>query len=140
MFGLPLPGFRGKVCSLLKSLVQPLTSTVDVRVYEQGELSDTVDSNVAFCQLAKPNRLHPTYVIGLEPPFLLRGKPFRIPQQLYSVVTPQLEQRTIFNITPKYSFVDLHIGKLELFPIALCCSLNGCRLWYGWTIRTATRL
>lgn len=80
----------------------------DLRVYEQGEKS--ANASLAFCQMARPNPDNPTCIIGMEPPALVRCRTFGSCAQLHQRVTTYLEQRTVFNMTPKFSFVDLHIG------------------------------
>jgi hypothetical protein len=65
---------------------------------------------MAFCQLAKPNPATPTYIIGVEPPSLTKGLNFGSCSQLHRKLTTYLEQRMVFNLTPTYTFVDLHIG------------------------------
>ncbi|KIW36686.1 uncharacterized protein PV06_11101 [Exophiala oligosperma] len=81
--------------------------THDLRVYEQGEQS--ANAALAFCQLARPNQNNPIYIIGMEPPALIRHRTFGGCAQLHQRVTTYLEQRMVFNMTPKFSFVDLHI-------------------------------
>ena len=65
---------------------------------------------MAFCQLAKPNATNPIYIIGMEPPALIKHQKFGNCSQLHQRLTTYLEQRMVFNLTPKYTFVDLHIG------------------------------
>ncbi|KAJ9650320.1 hypothetical protein H2198_010375 [Neophaeococcomyces mojaviensis] len=79
----------------------------DLRVYEQGEKS--ANATLAFCQMAKPNPDNPTCIIGMEPRAWVRGKMFGSCAQLHRRVTTYLEQRMVLNMTPKFSFVDLHI-------------------------------
>ncbi|KAL6240325.1 hypothetical protein RBB50_012763 [Rhinocladiella similis] len=79
----------------------------DLRVYEQGEQS--ANAALAFCQMARPNHDNPTCIIGMEPPALVRYRTFGGCAQLHQQVTTYLEQRMVFNMTPKFSFVDLHI-------------------------------
>ncbi|KIW36086.1 uncharacterized protein PV06_11600 [Exophiala oligosperma] len=77
------------------------------RVYEQGEQS--TNAALAFCQMARPNHDNPICIIGMEPPALVRFRTFGGCAQLHQRVTTHLEQRMVFNMTPKFSFVDLHI-------------------------------
>ncbi|KIW36546.1 uncharacterized protein PV06_11200 [Exophiala oligosperma] len=79
----------------------------DLRVYEQGEQS--ANAALAFCQMARPNRDNPICIIGMELPALVRCRAFGGCAQLHQRATTYLEQHTVFNMTPKFSFVDLHI-------------------------------
>lgn len=65
---------------------------------------------MAYCQLVKPNPLNPMYIVSADPACLVRGCAFRVPSELTKTITPFLEGRMSFNVTPKYSLVDLHIG------------------------------
>jgi hypothetical protein len=80
-----------------------------LRVFEGGEIRGNPQS--AFCQLAQPNHDNPTYIVGMEPPALVKTTPFHASPQLQQHITLHLERRMVFNLTPKYSFVDLHIGQ-----------------------------
>ena len=65
---------------------------------------------LAFCQLAKPNPRNPVFVLGMEPDGLLKQTPFCAGPELLTHITLHHGERTIYNVTPKFSFVDLHIG------------------------------
>jgi hypothetical protein len=78
------------------------------RVYERGERGG--DPSTAFWQLLQPNPNNPVCIIDLQ---LTLGHDihFRASEELLDILTPLMEQQMVFNLTPKYSFVDLHIGK-----------------------------
>jgi hypothetical protein len=79
-----------------------------LRVFEGGEIRGNPQS--AFCQLAKSNYDNPTYIVGMEPWTLIKNTPFRASPELQQHITLHLERRMVFNLTPEYTFVDLHIG------------------------------
>jgi len=81
----------------------------DLRVYDHGGQGGVASR--AFCQLAKPDRQNPTYIVGMELPALTRDTPFRSNSQLHEKLTPHLEDHMVFNCTPAGSFVDLHVGQ-----------------------------
>ena len=85
----------------------------DIRVFERGQAGG--EPATVYCQLAEPDSTNPTYIIGVQPISLVRENPFRPPGEFFDIETPYMEQRVTFNITPKYSFVDLHIG--EIWPL-----------------------
>jgi hypothetical protein len=64
-----------------------------------------------FCQLAKPDPMNPTYIVGAESRVLARQYRFGSCPELHTQITTYNENRMVFNVTPKYSFVDLHIGE-----------------------------
>jgi hypothetical protein len=80
-------------------------------VYEKGEIMTNPDISLVLCQLAQPNPNNPVYAIGIEPTGLARALHFCAPTDLHRTLTPHFEQRTVVNVTPKYSLVDLHIGE-----------------------------
>jgi hypothetical protein len=90
---------------------QALTPQLDSTVLERGEQVTTIDPIVPFSQLVEPNPENPICIIGLRPSTLVNGTPFRTPPELLKVLTPHNEKDMQFNITPKYSFVDVHIGE-----------------------------
>jgi hypothetical protein len=70
-------GTRGDLDNHFQALT-PLDSTV----FERGEQVKFIDPMVAFSQLVEPNSENPMCVIGLKPPSLVDGTPFRAPPQL----------------------------------------------------------
>jgi hypothetical protein len=48
---------------------------------------------------------------GTPPPALTKGQNFGSCSKLHRKLTTYLEQRMVFNLTPTYTFVDLHIGR-----------------------------
>lgn len=80
-------------------------------VYERGEKVTNPNMQKVLYQLAQPNSANPVFAIGSEPPALVRGRLFGVTTDLHKVVSPHHEQSLIFNATPKYSLVDLHIGQ-----------------------------
>jgi hypothetical protein len=77
-------------------------------VYECGGRGG--DPSTAFWKLLQPNPNNPTCIIGLELT-LAQDIHFRVSEELFQFLNPLIEQQIAFNLTPKYSFVDLHIGK-----------------------------
>ena len=49
-------------------------------MFERGEEGGVAAKS--FCQLVKPDRQNPTYIIGMEPPALTQDTPFRSNTQL----------------------------------------------------------
>jgi hypothetical protein len=78
------------------------------RVFERGERGG--DPSAAFWQLLQPNPNNPVCIIDLQLT-LSHDIHFRASEELFDILTPLMEQQMVFNLTPKYSFVDLHIGK-----------------------------
>lgn len=82
-----------------------------MRVFLHGEQVQD-KAAAAFCQLARPDPRQPTYIVGVPSPALQRWE-FGGCGQLYQQVTTYQEDRMVFNVTPTYSFVDLHIGMVR---------------------------
>lgn len=66
----------------------------------------------------------------MEPPALIQDTPFRSNTQLHEKLTPYLEQHMVFNLTPKYSFVDLHVGTYLRLG-TYCCTHSRTEPDYG---------
>lgn len=111
---LPLRGKLRKVREAnLGNPFKALTPRLDSTVLERGEQVTWVDPMVPFSQLVRPNPDNPICIIGLRPQSLVNGTPFRAPPQLLKLLTPHHEKDMQFNITPKFSVVDLHIGEFS---------------------------
>ena len=82
-------------------------------VFSRGERDDTVDPRKAIAQLSEPEPTNPVFITGLRLPLLSNGL-FRTPVELSNFMEPYEETNIQLNLTPKYSFIDLHIGKPEL--------------------------
>ncbi len=82
-------------------------------VFSRGERDDSVDPREAIAQLCDPEPTNPVFLTGLRLPGFSDGL-FRTPMELSNFVEPYEETNIQLNLTPKYSFVDLHIGKPEL--------------------------
>ena len=82
-------------------------------VFSRGDRDDSVDLQEAIAQLCDPEPTNPVFLTGLRLPLLSNGL-FRTPVELSNFVEPYEETNIQLNLTPKYSFVDLHIGKPEL--------------------------
>ncbi|KAF2157341.1 hypothetical protein K461DRAFT_273498 [Myriangium duriaei CBS 260.36] len=77
--------------------------------FVNGEESQDRDiAALAYRQLAKPNLAAPVSIMGLEPKLSVEHQ-FKVPASLSSYVTPCDQGNVIYNLTPKHTFVDLHI-------------------------------
>ena len=85
-------------------------STNSFTVTYQGEVGQPVKAGMAIAQLLDPNPIDPVSVLSLRLP-ILEELGFCCPVDLCSVIEPMEETPPQANLTPKYSFVDLHIGK-----------------------------
>lgn len=85
-------------------------SEEDFRINFQGEINETIDHGIVLAQLIDPDPVHPVFLTGLRLPSV-ENCGFRCPYDLCAVVEPEEECNVQVNMTPKYSFVDLHIGK-----------------------------
>jgi hypothetical protein len=79
----------------------------------QGELDTVADPNVAISQLVDADPNKPVFLTGLRLP-IIENLEFRVPLDVCKVAEPFYESNEQVNMTPKYSFVDLHIGKLSV--------------------------
>jgi hypothetical protein len=87
-------------------------------VFSRGEGDDSVDLQEAIAQLVDPEPNNPVFLTGLKLPLLSKSL-FRTLIELSNFVEPYEETNIQLNLTPKYSFVDLHIGKVQLFCLLL---------------------
>ncbi|KAE8372197.1 hypothetical protein BDV26DRAFT_286157 [Aspergillus bertholletiae] len=79
------------------------------RVNFQGEVDSSVKPSLAIAQLVKPRSDKATvYLTGLRLPTVDKLG-FRCPDDLCTVVEPMEESNQQVNLTPRFSFVDLHI-------------------------------
>jgi hypothetical protein len=79
-------------------------------VFRRGEKDNRVDPREAIAQLCDPESLNPIFLTGLRLPCILEGV-FNTPMELSNFVEPYEETNHQLNLTPKSSFVDLHIGE-----------------------------
>jgi hypothetical protein len=92
---------------------QSMDSRSTYTVFSRGERDDSVDPREAIVQLVDPEPTNPVLLTGLRLPLFSNGL-FRTPIEPSNFVEPYEETNIQPNLTPKYSFVDLHIGKPEL--------------------------
>uniref|UniRef100_A0A093V791 JmjC domain-containing histone demethylation protein 1 n=1 Tax=Talaromyces marneffei PM1 TaxID=1077442 RepID=A0A093V791_TALMA len=83
-------------------------SEEDFRVSCQGEVNGSIDHRIVLAQLIDPDPVQPIFLTGLRLPSA-ENYGFRCPYDLCAVVEPEEECNVQVNMTPKYSFVDLHI-------------------------------
>jgi hypothetical protein len=95
-------------------------SEEDFRINYQGEVNESIDPRIVFAQLVDPDPCSPAFLTGLRLPSV-ESCGFRCPYDLCGVLEPEEECNIQVNMTPKYSFVDLHIGRS-----------------YGWLVRTSS--
>lgn len=112
------------VCETLQLIVHHRSPEKDdestLRVNYQGEVDASVDPGMAIAQLLEPDPLKPVFLTGLRLP-ILAALGFRCPSDLCTVAEPMEESNVQINLTPKFSFVDLHIGKIAPFHVRLSC-------------------
>lgn len=72
----------------------------------------TSRSGEAVSQLVDPDPNKTAFLTGLRLP-IVDDLGFRVPHDLCRVFEPFSESNNQVNLTPKHSFVDLHIGKLD---------------------------
>ncbi|KAH8431015.1 uncharacterized protein LDX57_008676 [Aspergillus melleus] len=100
------------VCETLQSITHRFSPERDdestFRVNYQGEVDASVDPGIAIAQLLDPDPLKPVFLTGLRLP-ILAELGFRCPSDLCTVAEPMEESNVQINLTPKFSFVDLHI-------------------------------
>jgi hypothetical protein len=64
---------------------------------------------MAIAQLLDPDPVHPTFITGLRLLIMSRVG-FAAPYRLSTIAEPFEESNLQANLTPEFSFVDLHIG------------------------------
>jgi hypothetical protein len=85
-------------------------STSTFSVNYQGEVGQRVQAGLAIAQLLDPTPRNPVSILSLRLP-VLEELGFCCPVDLCSVIEPMEETPARANLTPKFSFVDLHTGK-----------------------------
>ncbi|EED14478.1 hypothetical protein TSTA_106880 [Talaromyces stipitatus ATCC 10500] len=83
-------------------------SEEDFRLNYQGEVNESIDPTIVLAQLVDPDPCCPAFLTGLRSPSV-ESCGFRCPYDLCTVVEPEEECNIQVNMTPKFSFVDLHI-------------------------------
>lgn len=110
------PLIRELVMDTLRKLRDSNRTTVAVRsesqycVNYQGQVDDTVDPYIVISQLVDCDPNKTAFLTGLRLP-IIEDLGFRVPHDVCRVVEPFYESNDQVNLTPKYAFVDLHIGK-----------------------------
>ena len=95
------------------AVMRCLKDTKSPQVFSRGEATDRPeDWAKAVLQLSWPVAKNPICIIGLTPD-LAKENNFMIPQELSSTVTAYHECNVAYNLTPKYSVVDIHIGRKQ---------------------------
>ncbi|KAL4935580.1 hypothetical protein BDV06DRAFT_228695 [Aspergillus oleicola] len=72
----------------------------------KGEVGDKSQAGLAIAQLLDPDPAHPAFLVSLQLPLVERG--FCCPATISSIAEPMDESCPEANLTPKFSFVDLH--------------------------------
>lgn len=82
-------------------------------MFEREELSEqpSAVAALALSQLIHPDARNPVSIIGIDFPDLLSRWKFGSCVELHRHVTTALDRYPIINVTPQYSYVDLHIGR-----------------------------
>ncbi|OKL55209.1 hypothetical protein UA08_09520 [Talaromyces atroroseus] len=83
-------------------------SEEDFRINYQGEINDSLNPGMALAQLIDPDPCRPVFLTGLRLA-TIESCVFRCPYDLCAVVEPEEECNVQVNMTPKFSFIDLHI-------------------------------
>jgi hypothetical protein len=82
----------------------------------QGEADDSITPSSVISQLVKPRcDKAAAFLTGLRLP-TVKKRGFRCPDDLCMIVEPMEESNEQVNLTPRYSFVDLHIGRFHNPP------------------------
>lgn len=86
------------------------SSEARFRANFQGEVDEAFDPYLVLSQLIDPDPNKPAFLTGLRLPSV-DSLGFRLPCDISTVVEPFDETNNQVNLTPKYSFVDLHTGE-----------------------------
>lgn len=89
----------------------------------QGEIDEAFDPFVVMSQLVDPDPINPAFITGLRLPSIEKCG-FRTPCAISAVTEPFAATNNQVNVTPKYSFVDLHIGTPAMIIIVLLLILE----------------
>ncbi|KAJ5203619.1 uncharacterized protein N7498_004498 [Penicillium cinerascens] len=101
------------------------TSETQFRVNFQGEVDEAFDPYLVLSQLIDPDPNKTAFLTGLRLPSV-DNFGFRLPCDVSTVVEPFDETNNQVNLTPKYSFVDLHTGSAD----GLSTVIGDCRkIW-----------
>ncbi|KAJ5263155.1 hypothetical protein N7478_010760 [Penicillium angulare] len=102
--------------------ISTVTSTTQMssesrfRANFQGEVDEKLDPYVVLSQLIDPDMNETAFLTGLRLPSIDHFG-FRSPCEISTTIEPFDETNNKVNLTPKYSFVDLHIG-MSILQIA----------------------
>lgn len=101
-------------CITTGTYLPRVNSERDYLVHYQGEVDTSVDPATVIAQLLDPDPLGPVFLTGMR---LQRVTDlgFRCPPDLCMLAEPMDETNAQVNVTPKFAFVDLHVGKCGLF-------------------------
>jgi hypothetical protein len=88
----------------------------------QGEVDEAFDPYLVLSQLIDPDPNKPAFLTGLRLPSVDYFG-FRSPYDISTIIEPFDETNNQVNLTPKYSFVDLHTGR-SISLIALMITLQ----------------
>lgn len=80
-----------------------------------GEVNESINPRIVLVQLIDLDPVHPVSLMDLRLPSV-ENCGFCCPYDLCVVVEPEEECNDQVNMTPKYSFVDLHIGRFSRRP------------------------
>jgi hypothetical protein len=112
--GFPLT-YKELFLGTLESLCLPTSSFT---VFKNGEKGEKKYFAQAIHQLHEPDPNDPVFLTGIR----LLGiddNPLKIPSQLSVYVESFFETYLQFNLCPKYTVVELHIGELVLLVVSL---------------------
>jgi hypothetical protein len=117
-WALRIPSARELVVDALVSFQKTQCQSTleeDFRINFQGEINESINPGIVVAQLIDPNPVQTVFLTGLRLPSA-ENCGFRCPYDLCAVVEPEEECNVQVNMTPKYSFVDLHIGRFSRRP------------------------
>jgi hypothetical protein len=90
-----------------------------LKVYARGVLED-IDPQRAFCQLACPDPSNPVCILGMELGGVVTKQKFGASPELLTHNTLHNDnERTVYNLTPRYARVGLHIGIDPRAPVGV---------------------
>lgn len=128
-----MPVVRELVIDTLQKVQSSDYSTVTHRselqfcVNYQGKVDKTVNSLIVISQLVDSDPNKTAFLTGLRLR-IVDDLGFCVPHDLCRDFEPFSESNNQVNLTPKHSFVDLHIGKLDAHT---CDRVHQCSIDYG---------
>ncbi len=112
---LQLPAYYTPPTELLTDYRHNRRAVQEYAVFNKGEIDNRIDPREAIVQLSDPEPDNPVFLVNLKLPSL-SDHVFRVSPELSHAVEAYEEANVQVNLTPKYSFVDLHIGTSPRSP------------------------